>query len=60
MNMKKKTYTVKEVAEVLAYHRGTVKEFLRKGKIKGLKVGNQWRVTEDEIKRILGLHGSQH
>ena len=60
--MNRKTYTVEEVAKVLVYHRGTVMDFLRRGKIKGLKLGTSWRVTEDEVRRVLslGLRRNQH
>lgn len=55
----KGTYRIEEVAEILAFHKATVKRFLREGKIKGVKLGtHRWRITEDEVKRILGLQGT--
>ena len=56
----KEIYNVEEVAEFLAVHKETVKKFIREGRIKGVKLGTRWRITEDEIQRILGLQGNQH
>lgn len=50
-----KMYRAKKVAEILAMKEGTIMKFLREGRIKGIKLGTRWRITEDEIKRILGL-----
>ena len=55
----KEIYNVEEVAEFLAVHKETVKKFIREGRIKGVKLGTRWRITEDEIQRILGLQGNQ-
>ena len=55
-----KVYNIREVAEILSIHEKTVWKFIKEGKIKGTKMGNFWRITEDEIKRILGLQGNQH
>ncbi len=49
----KETYNVEEVAEFLAVHKETVKKFIREGRIKGVKLGTRWRITGDEVKRIL-------
>lgn len=50
-----KMYRAKKVAEILAMKEGTIMKFLREGRIKGIKLGTRWRITEEEIKRILGL-----
>lgn len=55
--MRETYYKVEEVAEILAIHKETVKRFIREGKIKGIKLGTHWRVTEDEIRRLLDLQG---
>lgn len=55
----KRAYKIEEVAEILAAHKETVRELLREGKIEGMKLGTHWRVTEDEIRRILGLQKNQ-
>lgn len=45
-------YSLKEVAEILKIHYVTVFRFVQQGKIKAVKVGGQWRVTEEELERI--------
>ena len=57
--IKVKMYKVQEVADILAVHRVTVRELLKKGKIGGMKLGTHWRVAEDEVKRFLGLQTNQ-
>jgi excisionase family DNA binding protein len=56
---KVKMYKVQEVADILAVHRVTVGELLKKGKIEGMKLGTHWRIAEDEVKRFLGLQTNQ-
>lgn len=43
-------YSLKEVAELLGITSRTVWTYIRKGKLDAVKVGNQWKVTEDGIK----------
>lgn len=50
-----KVYNIREVAKILTIHERTVWQFIKEGKIKGTKMGSFWRITEDEIKRLLGL-----
>jgi len=45
--------TPEEIAERLKIHPGTVREWLRQSKLKGIKVGKLWRVEEEEFKRFL-------
>ena len=49
-------YTVAEVAERLKITTRTVKALLRKGEIKGSKIGNRWRIAHRELARLLGYH----
>lgn len=37
-------YTPKEVAKILQMHVDKVKVYLRSGELKGIKLGNRWRV----------------
>jgi excisionase family DNA binding protein len=39
--------TVREAAEMLRIHPDTLREHLRAGRVRGMKVGSQWRVPED-------------
>lgn len=42
-------YTVEETAEKLKIHPETVRDYLRDGKIGGVKVGRNWRIRESDI-----------
>ncbi len=49
-----KLLTTKQVQQLLKIDRVTVYRMLNDGRLKGIKVGNQWRFQEGEIDRILG------
>ena len=46
-------YTVEEVAESLKFNPRTVMMWLKKGKLKGIKIGNDWRITESAVKDFI-------
>jgi excisionase family DNA binding protein len=46
--------TTKQVQELFKVDRITVYRMLDDGRIKGVKVGNQWRFAQSEIARLLG------
>jgi len=49
--------TPEEVSERLAISVKTTREWLRQGKIPGIKLGTQWRTSEQELdKFIADLH----
>jgi excisionase family DNA binding protein len=49
-----KVYTPEEVAEILKIKERTVLEYLRLGRLKGLKMGGRiWRITEEQIDAFL-------
>ena len=48
-----KFYTVNEVAEMLSVHPETIRRNLKSGKLKGNKVGKDWRVEESAIRQFL-------
>lgn len=48
-------YTVPEVAERLRLHQQTIREWLRIGKIKGIRLGGTkagWRIPPTEVERL--------
>ena len=47
-----KTYLIEEVAKELKCTERTVYTYLTQGKIKGVKIGNKWQVTEEEVNYI--------
>ena len=52
---KYKLYTIKELEPVLGKSRLTIIRYINAGKLKGIKIGNQWRITEDALREFLGL-----
>lgn len=46
--------TAREVQELLKVDRITVYRMLNDGRLKGIKIGNQWRFQAAEIQRLLG------
>lgn len=44
--------TLKEVAKELNVHWKTVRNWALNGTIKAVKIGRQWRVSEEEVNRI--------
>lgn len=46
-------YTVKEIATMLKVHEGTVRRWIRKGKLATVRVGDSLRVQEAEFVRFV-------
>ena len=44
-----------EAAARISVSPRSIREWLRKGKIKGVKAGRLWRIRETELERFLGL-----
>lgn len=44
-----KLYTVQEIADTLRVHSRTAYRLVKEGKIKGIKVGSQWRIPEQAL-----------
>jgi len=49
-----KLLTTKQLEDLLKIDRITVYRMLNDGRLKGIKVGNQWRFSQSEIDRLLG------
>jgi excisionase family DNA binding protein len=47
-------YTPQEIAEKLKVNIHTVYRWIRSGKLKATKVVDLWRISESELKRLLG------
>jgi len=45
--------TVKQVAAYLNVERRTVLKMLNEGKLKGAKIGSDWRILKTEVDRLL-------
>lgn len=48
-----KFYTIEELSKLLSLHPATIRILFRDGKIKGYKVGREWRATEETLKEYL-------
>lgn len=46
-------FTVDEAAEFLKVNRKTVLKLLNEGKIKGAKIGRDWRISRSQLDRLL-------
>ncbi len=49
-----KFYTSKQVQDLFKVDRITIYRMLQDGRLKGVKIGTQWRFPESEIERLLG------
>jgi len=50
---KKKFYLVDDLVKILPITSLTIREYLRKGKIKGRKIGRLWYVSEGNLEAFL-------
>jgi excisionase family DNA binding protein len=48
--------TTRQVLDILKVDRITIYRMLQDGRIKGVKVGSQWRFQREEVDRILGVN----
>lgn len=48
-----KVYSITEVMQILGITRRTVYNWLKDGKIKGFKVGKEWRFTEESLRAFM-------
>jgi len=46
-------FTVKEVSEKLKLNTMTIYKWIKQGKIRAIKLGDTWRISESELNRIL-------
>ena len=48
----KMMYRIKEVAQILGFTERAVREWVRTGKIKAVKIMSEWRIPEEEVERL--------
>lgn len=46
-------YTLKELAQLLEVTERTLHTYIKDGKIKGVKIGGKWKVTEENLQRFI-------
>lgn len=47
-------YTIEEVARLLKVSKDTIYREIQAGKLRAVKIGNQWRIHHSEIQRYTG------
>ncbi len=52
-----KLYEVEDLVRMLNVSRVTVQSYLRAGRIKGVKIGKRWHVTDKNLKAFLSGNG---
>jgi excisionase family DNA binding protein len=50
--IREKYLNTKEVADMLSIGQDYLRQLLREGKIKGVKVGRRWKIKESDINKI--------
>lgn len=46
-------YTVNDLMEILGVTRRTILTYIKQKRIRAFKLGNQWRVTEEELQNFI-------
>ena len=54
MKTDKKLLSPLEVAEILSISKKTVYEIIKRNELKAFKVGNKFRIDQDEVERYIG------
>ena len=48
-----KFYTAQDVANLLKVHQRTVTRWIHKGDLVGIKVGQRWRISDEDLEKFL-------
>lgn len=49
----KKVYTVEEIQDILQVTKRTVYSYIKEGKLKAVKIGKYWRITDKALDEFL-------
>ena len=49
----RRPFTVREAATFLKVHIHTILKMVKEGNIKAVKIGREWRISQEEIDRLL-------
>lgn len=47
-----KLYNITDLMPILGLGRRTIQKYIREGRLKAIKAGNQWKVTEAAVKEF--------
>lgn len=55
-----KVYTLEEISDLIKITRRTLYDYVKTGKLKAVKIGRTWRVTEKQLEEFLstGTNGT--
>jgi excisionase family DNA binding protein len=53
-----KLYSVRDLHKALGVNERTLREWFNKGRLKGVKIGTEWHITEENLKRFLNAEES--
>src|SRR5215469_1058762 len=53
-NMKQGLYSVEQVAELLGLHVRTVRNYVRDGRLKAVRIGKQYRIAREDLASMTG------
>jgi predicted site-specific integrase-resolvase len=48
-----KLYSVKDLHNALTINERTIRDWFNKGRIKGVKIGAEWHITEENLRKFL-------
>lgn len=48
-----KLYSVKDLHESLGMNAITIRDWFKKGRLKGVKIGIEWHITEENLRKFL-------
>lgn len=46
-------YSLTELEPILGVTHRTLQTYIKDGRLKGVKIGNRWRVSEEELRRFI-------
>ena len=52
--MQKELYSVEQVADVLGLHVRTVRNYVRDGRLKAVRIGKQYRISREDLEAMTG------
>ncbi|MCP2258849.1 DNA binding domain-containing protein, excisionase family [Streptoalloteichus tenebrarius] len=57
--MREELFSVEQVAEKLGLHVRTVRNYVRDGRLKAVRIGKQYRIAASDLAEFTGLSGSE-
>src|ERR1700724_3422196 len=58
VNMSQELYSVEQVADLLNLHVRTVRNYVREGRLKAVRIGKQYRIARENLEAMTGRPAS--